>query len=88
MLMGAAAQKYKMFRTVQDLTCPGAALIVSAGIASHVPGVTALEANAREYVPAASKDWEKKFPGIFDVRNGFLDTSTLDGVGLCTNQEA
>jgi len=88
LLMGAAAQKYKMFRTVQDLTCPGAALVVSAGIASHVPGVTALEANAREYVPAASKGWGKKFPGIFDVRNGYLDTSTLDGAGLCTNQEA
>ncbi|HWC99275.1 MAG TPA: enolase C-terminal domain-like protein, partial [Candidatus Sulfopaludibacter sp.] len=88
LLMGAAAQKYKMFRCAQDLTCPGAALVVSAGIASHVPGVTALEANAREYVPSANKGWEKRFPGIVDVRNGYLDTSTLDGVGLCTNQEA
>ena len=87
LLMAAAAQKYKMFRCVQDLTCPGAALVHSAGIASHVPGVTGLEANAREYVPAANKGWEKRFPGIFDVRNGYLDTSTLDGVGLCTSQE-
>ncbi len=87
LFMAAAAQKYKMFRCVQDLTCPGAALVHSAGIAAHVPGVTGLEANAREYVPAANKGWEKRFPGIFDVRNGYLDTSKLDGAGLCTSQD-
>ena len=36
-LMAAASQKYKMFLTVQDLTCPGASLIHSVGIAAHVP---------------------------------------------------
>jgi L-alanine-DL-glutamate epimerase-like enolase superfamily enzyme len=82
LLLAAAAQKYKMFRCVQDLTCPGAALIHSAAIAAHVPGVSALEANAREYVPAANSGWTKRFPGIFDVRDGFLDTSELSPVGL------
>lgn len=85
LLMAAAAQKYKMFRCVQDLTCPGAALIHSAGIAAHVPGAGTVEANAREYVPAASRGWEKRYPGIFDVRNGFLQTSELSGPGLCTS---
>ncbi|HEX6465527.1 MAG TPA: hypothetical protein VFZ98_13790, partial [Vicinamibacterales bacterium] len=33
-LMAAAAQKYKMFLTVQDLTCPGASLIHSVGISA------------------------------------------------------
>lgn len=84
-LLAAAAQKYKMFRCVQDLTCPGAALVHSAGIAAHVPGVTALEANAREYVPAANRGWEKKFPGIFQVKDGYLYTTALDGPGLCTS---
>jgi L-alanine-DL-glutamate epimerase-like enolase superfamily enzyme len=83
LLMAAATQKYKMFRCVQDLTCPGAALVHSVGIAAHVPEVSALEANAREYVPAANRGWERKFPGIFDVRDGYLKTSGLDGVGLC-----
>ena len=82
LLMAAAAQKYKMFRSVQDLTCPGAALIHSAGLASHTPGNAAIEANAREYVPAANKAWEDKFPGIFKVRDGYLDTSVLDRPGL------
>jgi L-alanine-DL-glutamate epimerase-like enolase superfamily enzyme len=85
LLMAAAAQKYKMFRCVQDLTCPGAALIHSAGVAAHIPGVTTLEANARQYVPGASKDWVEKYPGIFDIRNGYLDTSVLNGPGLGTS---
>jgi L-alanine-DL-glutamate epimerase-like enolase superfamily enzyme len=85
LLLAAATQKYKMFRCVQDLTCPGAALVHSVGIACHVPGVSALEANAREYVPAANKGWEKRFPGIFEVKNGYMDTKGLDGLGLCTS---
>jgi L-alanine-DL-glutamate epimerase-like enolase superfamily enzyme len=84
LLMAAAAQKYKMFRCVQDLTCPGAALVHSVGIAAHIPGTSALEANAREYVPSASVGWEKKYPGIFNVRDGYLHTDGLDGPGLCT----
>ncbi len=63
LLMAAAAQKYRMFLCVQDLTCPGASLIHSAGLAAHVPGVAAIEANARQYVPAANKTGRRSFPG-------------------------
>ena len=82
LLMAAAAEKHKMFLCVQDLTCPGASLIHSAGLAAHIPGVAAMEANAREYVPAANKPWEDKFPGIFKVRDGMMDTSGLNRPGL------
>jgi L-alanine-DL-glutamate epimerase-like enolase superfamily enzyme len=82
LLMGAVAQKYKMFLCVQDLTCPGASLIHSAGIAAHVPGVAAIESNARQYVPVANKAWEARFPGIFRIRDGQMKTSELDGPGL------
>jgi len=88
LLMAAAAQKYKMFRCVQDLTCPGAALVHSVGIAAHVPGVAAIEANAREYVPAANRGWDRRFPGIFIIKDGFIDTAGLDGPGLCTEGNA
>jgi len=81
-LMAAAAQKYKMFLCVQDLTCPGASLIHSAGLAAHIPGVAAIEANSRQYVPAANKGWEKKFPGIFIVKDGTMQTGILDKPGL------
>jgi len=82
LLMAAVAQKYKMFLCVQDLTCPGASLIHSAGLAAHVPGVAAIEANARQYVPVANKDWVARFPGIFDIKDGFVRTSELRGKGL------
>jgi len=82
LLMAAAGQKHKMFLCVQDLTCPGASLIQSAGLAAHIPGVAAIEANAREYVPAANRPWEDRFPGIFKVRDGMMDTSGLDRPGL------
>lgn len=81
-LMAAAAQKWKMFLCVQDLTCPGASLIHSAGLAAHVPGVAAIEANARQYCPEANKAWEKKFPGIFVIKNGYMQTGVLTGPGL------
>src|SRR5262249_30535699 len=70
LLLAAAAQKYRMFLCVQDLTCPGASLIHSAGLAAHVPGVAAIEANARQYVPAANEPWVDRFPGIFRVTDG------------------
>lgn len=82
LLMAAAAQKHKMFLCVQDLTCPGASLIHSAGLAAHVPGVAAIESNARQYVPAANKAWEKRFPGIFQIKDGTMDTGVLDKPGL------
>jgi hypothetical protein len=82
LLMAAAAQKHKMFLCVQDLTCPGASLIHSAGLAAHVPGVAAIEANARQYVPAANEKWVRRFPGIFEIRDGFMRTGELTGPGL------
>ena len=82
LLMAAAAQKMGMFLCVQDLSCPGASLIHSAGLAAHVPGVAAIESNSRQYCPAANDAWRKRFPGIFDVRDGSMDTSCLTGAGL------
>jgi L-alanine-DL-glutamate epimerase-like enolase superfamily enzyme len=82
LLMAAVAQKYKMFLCVQDLTCPGASLIHSAGLAAHVPGVAAIEANARQYVPIANKGWDKRFPGIFVIKDGLMKTGVLKGPGL------
>jgi L-alanine-DL-glutamate epimerase-like enolase superfamily enzyme len=82
LLLAAAAQKAGMFRCVQDLTCPGASLIHSAGLAAHIPGVAAIEANSRQYVPAANTEWDAKYPGIFTIRNGVMNTGQLNGIGL------
>jgi L-alanine-DL-glutamate epimerase-like enolase superfamily enzyme len=82
MLMAAAAQKFGMFLCVQDLTCPGASLIHSAGIAARVPGNAGIEANARQFVPAANAAWEARFPGLFTIRDGMMNTGQLTGPGL------
>jgi L-alanine-DL-glutamate epimerase-like enolase superfamily enzyme len=81
-LLAAAVQKYGMFRCVQDLTCPGASLIHSASIAAHVPGVAAIEANSRQYCPAANAGWDERFPGVFTTRDGTMNTGILTGPGL------
>jgi L-alanine-DL-glutamate epimerase-like enolase superfamily enzyme len=82
LLLAAAAQKYGLFRCVQDLTCPGASLIHSAGLAAHIPGVAAIEANSRQYCPAANAGWDERFPGVFTTRNGRMNTGLLTGPGL------
>jgi len=82
LLMAAAAQRMKLFLCVQDLTCPGASFIHSAGLAAHVPGVAAIEGNARQYMPAANKVWETRLPGLFRVADGTLETGLLTGPGL------
>jgi L-alanine-DL-glutamate epimerase-like enolase superfamily enzyme len=82
LLMAAAAQKASMFLCVQDLTCPGASLIHSAALAAHVPAVAAIECNSRQYCPAANKPWEDRFPGIFKISDGTMQTGVLTGAGL------
>ena len=82
MLMAAAAQKYGMFLSVMDLTCPGASFIHSAGIAAHVPGVTGIEHNSRQYLPAANEKWADRYPGIFNIVDGTIKTVALRKLGL------
>jgi L-alanine-DL-glutamate epimerase-like enolase superfamily enzyme len=81
-LMAAAARKYGMFLCVQDLTCPGASLIHSVGLSAHVPAVAGIEANARQYVPAANEPWQDRFPGIFKVTDGHMRPAEILGPGL------
>jgi L-alanine-DL-glutamate epimerase-like enolase superfamily enzyme len=82
MVINAAAQEFKMYLTAQDLTCPGASLIQSAGIASHISQIDILESNSREYVPSGNRAWLQKFPGLFEIRDGKLHTANLTGLGL------
>jgi L-alanine-DL-glutamate epimerase-like enolase superfamily enzyme len=82
LLLAAAARKYGLFLCVQDLTCPGASLIHSAGLAAHVPGVSAIESNARQYCPAANRPWEERFSGTFRITDGMMRTGELTGPGL------
>jgi len=82
LMMGAAAQKYRMFLCVQDLTCPGASFLHSASLSARIPTVAAIEGNARQYCPVANEGWADRFPTMFQVTDGTLGTAVLDGPGL------
>lgn len=82
LIVTSVAEKHKMFLCGGDMTCPGAALIQSASLPAHVEGVRAIEANARQYMPAANKKWESRFPGMFRIRDGTVSTGELNGPGL------
>lgn len=82
LLMAAAAQKYRMFVSVQDSALPGAALVHSVGLAAYVPPVAAVEANARQFMPSGNAGWDKKFPGIFIIKDGIMRTAGLVRPGL------
>lgn len=82
LLMGAAAQKYGLFLCVQDLTCPGASFLHSASLSCRVPGVAAIEGNGRQYCPAGNEGWKERFPGMFEISRGTLETAILSGEGL------
>jgi len=81
-VIASLARAEKLFLSVQDLTCPGASFIHSAAIAAHVPGVAAIEANGRQYVPAANEGWKDRFPALFRSRGGQIATAEIRGPGL------
>lgn len=82
LLLAAAAQKFGMFLCVQDLTCPGYSFLHSASLAARVPGIAAIEGNARQFCPSANRRWEADFPEMFRITDGTVGTGTLNGDGL------
>jgi L-alanine-DL-glutamate epimerase-like enolase superfamily enzyme len=81
LLMAAACRKDDLSLCVQDLTCPGLSLLASMTLAAWL-GVSAIEANARQFCPSANEAWAKKRPEVFTVRDGRVDTSRFHGSGL------
>lgn len=82
LLLAAAAQKFGLFLCVQDLTCPGYSFLHSASLAARIPSVAAIEGNGRQYCPGPNKSFAKRFPGMFDIKNGTVETGLLNGLGL------
>jgi len=82
LLMGAAAQKNRLFLCVQDLTCVGASLLHSASLAARVPTVAAIEGNGRQYCPIGNRGWDERFPGMFNITDGTVATEELNRPGL------
>jgi L-alanine-DL-glutamate epimerase-like enolase superfamily enzyme len=81
-LIASVAGKEKIFLCGGDMSCPGAALIQTANLQARVPTITSVEANARQYLPQANKAWESRYPGMFRVTDGMLQTQEINGPGL------
>jgi L-alanine-DL-glutamate epimerase-like enolase superfamily enzyme len=82
LLVASVAGKQQIFLAGGDMSCPGAALIQTAGLQARVPGLRSVEANARQFLPAANRAWEARFPGMFRITDGMIRTGDLTGPGL------
>jgi len=82
LLAAAAAQRFGMFLCVQDLTCPGASWLESCSLAARIPGIAAIEGNARQYCPGPNAKWRRQYPDLFDISDGTVGTGKLAEQGL------
>ncbi len=82
LLMAAAARHYGMFLCVQDLTCVGASFLQSCSLAAHIPTITAVEGNGRQYCPSGNAIWDEVYRPMFRVLGGVVPTELLTENGL------
>ena len=67
---------------MQDLTNPSLALLESVGLAARTHTILGVEANSRQFFPAANAIQAQVHPELYHVRNGMARTATLRGTGL------
>jgi len=67
---------------VQDLTNPSIALIESVGLAARTHTIKGVEANSRQFFPAANEGIAAVHRGLTDIRDGYAYTASLRGTGL------
>ena len=72
---------------VQDLTNPSIALIESIGLAARTHTIKGIEANSRQFFPAANAAAARVHPGLYEIRDGYAYTGSLAGPGLGMQME-
>ncbi|MBS7642448.1 mandelate racemase/muconate lactonizing enzyme family protein [Candidatus Bathyarchaeota archaeon] len=80
LLMVAKSEELGIPYSVQDLTCPGLALVHSAGFAARITPIKGFEYNARQYLPLAFPEVQERYPEIFKVKDGYIETERLNGM--------
>jgi len=68
--------------SIQDLTCPGLALVHSASLAARSNPIKGFEYNARQYLPFAYPEIQKRHETLFKVKDGMVSTESLQPIGL------
>lgn len=79
LLLVAKAEGVGVPYSVQDLTCPGLALVHSAGLSARTNPIKGFEYNARQYLPFAFPEVQERYPEVFRVRDGVVRTGCLNG---------
>ncbi|MGN6626751.1 MAG: enolase C-terminal domain-like protein [Tepidisphaeraceae bacterium] len=82
LLTSAKARAMGLMTCVADLTNPGSALLQSVGLAARLPTVAGLEANCRQYFPAAVVAAAEKYPSAVRVHEGAVSSESIGGIGL------
>jgi len=82
LLYVALAGRWGMPYSVQDLTNPGMSLVHSAGFAARISPMMGVEANARQFLLDPEREMRGLHPGLFRVKDGKADLTTLRGTGL------
>ena len=72
LLSACWAKEHGMLLMVQDLTNPMLATIPHVLLAAHFGTIRGVECNAAQFCPAASVDFEKRFPGLYERRGGVV----------------
>lgn len=67
---------------VQDLTNPSIALVESVGLAARTHTIMGVEANSRQFFPAANAPEAAVHEGLYEIRDGYAYTGSLQGPGL------
>ena len=67
---------------LQDLTNPSLAALQALGLAARLRTLNGIELNSGQFAPSANAAISAAHPGVFPLRNGFHDASTLQGPGL------
>ncbi len=82
LLFIAMAERAGIPYAVQDLTNPSLALLQSVGLASRINTIMGVEANSRQFFPAANSDVAVVHPALAGTTDGVLRTGSLSGPGL------
>jgi L-alanine-DL-glutamate epimerase-like enolase superfamily enzyme len=82
LLLVPMAERAAVPYAVQDLTNPSLALIESVGLAARTRTILGVEANARQFFPAANAPESKVHPRLYEIRDGHACTESLKGPGL------
>ncbi len=82
LLFVSLAETARIPYAVQDLTNPSLALLHSVGLAARTHTILGLEANSRQFFPAANDLAAQIHPDLFTVRDGVARTHSLVGPGL------